>query len=90
MQTAGGYRANFSTGWLEPWRIARLSQGPTVSRIWLRAGWPVGDPGARMKGAARSSRSSRFSTGASDLGELFEAVPHHGQRGAEILVYETK
>ena len=25
-----------------------------------------------------------------DLGELFEAVPHHGQQGAEILVYETK
>jgi hypothetical protein len=26
----------------------------------------------------------------SDLGELFETIPHHGQQGAEILVYETK
>ena len=25
-----------------------------------------------------------------DLGELFETIPHHGQQGAEILVYETK
>jgi hypothetical protein len=25
-----------------------------------------------------------------DLGELFEAVPHHGQQGAEVLVYATK
>ena len=25
-----------------------------------------------------------------ELGELFEAVPHHGQQGAEILVYQTK
>ena len=25
-----------------------------------------------------------------DLGELFEAIPHHGQQRAEILVYETK
>jgi len=24
------------------------------------------------------------------LGELFETIPHHGQQGAEILVYETK
>jgi DNA-binding beta-propeller fold protein YncE len=25
-----------------------------------------------------------------DLGELFETIPHHGQQGAEILVYATK
>src|ERR1700674_3463456 len=25
-----------------------------------------------------------------DLGELFETIPHHGQQGAEILVYGTK
>src|SRR5438445_1171975 len=25
-----------------------------------------------------------------DLGELFETIPHHGQQGAEILVYTTK
>src|SRR5229473_5483192 len=25
-----------------------------------------------------------------DLGELFETIPHHGQQGAEIVVYETK
>jgi DNA-binding beta-propeller fold protein YncE len=25
-----------------------------------------------------------------DLGELFETIPHHGQQGAEILVYSTK
>jgi len=25
-----------------------------------------------------------------DLGELFETIPHHGQQGAEILVYETR
>ena len=25
-----------------------------------------------------------------DLGELFETIPHHGQQGAQILVYETK
>jgi DNA-binding beta-propeller fold protein YncE len=25
-----------------------------------------------------------------DLGELFETIPHHGQQGAEILVYEIK
>lgn len=25
-----------------------------------------------------------------DFGELFETIPHHGQQGAEILVYETK
>jgi hypothetical protein len=25
-----------------------------------------------------------------DLRELFETIPHHGQQGAEILVYETK
>src|SRR6202521_2383099 len=25
-----------------------------------------------------------------DLGELFETIPHHGQHGAEILVYGTK
>jgi DNA-binding beta-propeller fold protein YncE len=25
-----------------------------------------------------------------DLGELFETIPHHGQQGAEVLVYETK
>ena len=25
-----------------------------------------------------------------DLGELFETIPHHGQQGAEILVYPTK
>jgi hypothetical protein len=24
------------------------------------------------------------------LGELFETIPHHGQQGAEILVYTTK
>ena len=24
-----------------------------------------------------------------DLGELFETIPHHGQQGAEILVYQT-
>ena len=25
-----------------------------------------------------------------DLEELFETIPHHGQQGAEILVYGTK
>jgi DNA-binding beta-propeller fold protein YncE len=25
-----------------------------------------------------------------ELGELFETIPHHGQQGAEILVYDTK
>ena len=25
-----------------------------------------------------------------DLGQLFETIPHHGQQGAEILVYATK
>ena len=25
-----------------------------------------------------------------DLRELFETIPHHGQQGAEILVYSTK
>jgi DNA-binding beta-propeller fold protein YncE len=25
-----------------------------------------------------------------EFGELFETIPHHGQQGAEILVYETK
>lgn len=25
-----------------------------------------------------------------DLGELFETIPHHGQQGAEILVYTTR
>jgi len=25
-----------------------------------------------------------------DFGELFETIPHHGQQGAEILVYETR
>jgi DNA-binding beta-propeller fold protein YncE len=25
-----------------------------------------------------------------DLGELFETIPHHGQQGAEILVYQTR
>src|SRR4029077_11400257 len=25
-----------------------------------------------------------------DLGELFETIPHHGQQGAEILVYEAR
>ena len=33
---------------------------------------------------------SRTGLFVADLGELFETIPHHGQQGAEILVYSTK
>ena len=50
------------------------------------------------KGPDQYERIGRYATPADgrtglfvpDLGELFEAIPHHGQQGAEILVYSTK
>ena len=88
MQTAGGYRANFSTacsshGALPGRARVRPSSYSAAGRLACRRCRAQGSEGQR-----ESSRSSRFSTGAPDLGELFEAVLHHGQQGAEILVYE--
>src|SRR6266446_6574073 len=50
------------------------------------------------KGPDQYERIGRYATPADgrtglfvpDLGELFEAIPHHGRQGAEILVYSTK
>src|SRR5438309_507290 len=50
------------------------------------------------KGPDQYERIGRYATPAdgrtglfvADLGELFEASPHHGRQGAEILVYSTK
>jgi DNA-binding beta-propeller fold protein YncE len=52
----------------------------------------------QQKDADHYERIGRYATPADgrtgllvpDLGELFETIPHHGQQGAEILVFATK
>jgi len=53
--------------------------------------WQEKDPD-HYEGIGRYATPADARTGlfVPDLGELFETIPHHGQQGAEILVYATK
>ncbi len=53
--------------------------------------WQQKDPDHYERiGRAPTPGDSRTGLFSPDLGELFEAVPHHGQQPSEILVYQTK
>ena len=56
MQTAGGYRANLSTGCLSHGALPGRARVPR--RHWLRAGWPSAIRTQGSKGQRQSSRSS--------------------------------
>src|ERR1700740_1463477 len=53
--------------------------------------WQEKDPDCYERlGRYATPADGRTGLFAPDLGELFETIPHHGQQGAEILVYATK
>jgi DNA-binding beta-propeller fold protein YncE len=53
--------------------------------------WQEKDPDHYVRiGRYPTAADGRTGLFVPDLGELFETIPHHGQQGAEILVYSTK
>lgn len=69
---------------------------PGKSRIYILGegfieAWQEKDPDHYERiGRYATPADGRTGLFVPDLGELFETIPHHGQQGAEILVYATK